>query len=79
MKDSEFVKWHAKQGFVLCGLTIVVSLLSIPLSFIGIGFVTGCLVPVAAMILSVMGIVKGLAGQRWRMPRLADLADKMNL
>lgn len=76
VKDSEYVKWHAKQGLVLFGAAIVLSFLNvIPV----VGQIVFCLGSLGVFVLSIMGIVKALAGQRWRMPLLADLADKINM
>jgi fumarate reductase subunit D len=70
VKDSDYVKWHAKQGLVL-GIAWFV--ISIPLAFIPFA---PCLAFVGGIVLVVMGIKSALEGKRWRMPLLADLADK---
>jgi fumarate reductase subunit D len=73
VKDSDFVKWHAKQGLVLgLGGGIVATIIGmIPV----IGLVS-CLLMPAILVLCVMGIIKAMGGQRWRIPLVADLADK---
>ena len=73
VKDSDFVKWHAKQGtalgaiamvfHILIGATVILALL-------------GCLTGPAVLVLCIMGIVKAFGGVRWRIPVIADLADK---
>jgi fumarate reductase subunit D len=65
VKDSDFVKFHAKQGLVLTVIGGVI------LSTITCGFFT----PVY-LVVSVIGIIKSLKGERWRIPVVADLADK---
>ena len=74
VKDSEFVKWHAKQGLVL-GVAIFV--LSFVLGFIP---VLGCIAAPAALIawlvFGILGITKGLKGERYRIPGVADLSEK---
>ena len=35
-----------------------------------------CLLMPAILVLCVMGIIKAMGGQRWRIPLVADLADK---
>ena len=75
VKDSEYVKWHAKNGLVLSvggGIAITI-LAAIPL----IQFLAVCLAAPALMVLCVMGIVKALNGVRWRIPVVSDLADKL--
>lgn len=73
VKDSDFVKWHAKQGLVLgLGGGIIATIIGmIPV----IGLVS-CLLMPAILVLCVMGIIKSMAGQRWRIPIVADIADK---
>ena len=74
VKDSDFVKWHAKQGLILgVGGFIVMTLLA----FLGpLGF-TNCLLAPGIFVLCVMGIIKAMSGARWRIPLVADLADKL--
>ena len=76
VKDSPFVKFHAKQGLVLLGLGIGVGILSV-VPFIG--WILGCVGSVGILVFAVMGIVKALNGERWRIPVVGDLADKINL
>ena len=76
VKDSEFVKWHSKQGLAMVlghiGLAIVGSLLAFT-----------CIVPlitlcchIGLMVLGIMGIMKSLKGERWRAPIFSGIADK---
>jgi fumarate reductase subunit D len=74
VKDSDYVKWHAKQGLVLgVGSFVLLSILTMlgPLAF------ANCLLAPATLVLCVMGIVKALGGNRWRIPLVADIADKL--
>lgn len=73
VKDSEFVKWHAKQGLVLnIGGGIALTILGmIPI----VGLVT-CLLGPALLVVDIMAIMKALKGERWRIPVVVDLADK---
>jgi fumarate reductase subunit D len=73
VKDSEYVKWHAKQGLVL---TVGGGILAMVLSWIPVIRYAGCLLNVGILVLLVMGIIKALNGERWRIPLVADLADK---
>ena len=75
VKDSPFVAWHAKQGLVLFGAEVVLSLLSGVLIPLG----GGCWGPVGELGLigvSIYAILRALKGERWRVPGAADLADK---
>ena len=84
VKDSDYVKWHAKQGLTLVGvvvvgeiaLGIVIGILSAivhALSFLGCFFP---LIGLGILVVSIMGMVKAFGGQRWRIPVIADLADR---
>ena len=76
VKDSEYVKWHAKQGLVLMIAGILVNLLHvIPI----VGNLLACVASLAIFVCMIMGIVKGLGGQRWRIPVIADLSEKFNI
>lgn len=73
VKDSPFVQWHAKQGLVL----------SIAIFFIGLinvvpvlGWLLYCVAVLGWAVASIMGIVNALKGQRWRIPLVADLAER---
>ena len=75
VKDSEFVRWHAKNGLMLgiAGLLIIVVLnFLLP--------VVGCflwpLETLAFAVLTVMAITKALRGERWRIPAVTDIAEK---
>jgi uncharacterized membrane protein len=80
VKDSRFVKFHAKQGLVLVGagfgLSVAVTILSMLVPFLGI---LSCLIGPALLVVMILGIVKALKGEWWRIPGVADLADKINL
>ncbi len=75
-KDNKFAFFHGKQGLVLLiGETgaLVVSILPI----------LGDLIRILAMlvfgVLSLVGIVQALMGNYWRMPVIADMAEKISL
>lgn len=72
VKDSEFVKWHAKNALVLTlGGSVVVSILSA----VTFGFGACLLVP-ALIVLCVIAMMKALKGERWHIPGVSDLAAK---
>ena len=68
-KDDEFVKFHAKQGTVIFVVSII-------LWFIPI---IGWLLQIAVLIGVVIGFLKAYSGERFKMPVVGDLADKINL
>lgn len=80
-KDDTEVQWHAKNGLAF---TVAFVVLFIALTIIGMLPVAGCLTLIATpfaglawLIVSIMGIVKGMNGERFRIPGLSDFADKM--
>jgi uncharacterized membrane protein len=85
-KDDPEVQWHAKNGLALLGAEIVCwiafTILGIILSKIfsalscGIGLVQ-CAVWIGFFVVRVMCIVKGTGGQRFRIPVVTDMAEKM--
>jgi uncharacterized membrane protein len=80
VKDSKFVNFHAKQGLVLTGGVIAfnIALTILASIFAPIGMI-GCLVGPVYLVVSILGIVKSLKGEWWRIPGVADLADKISL
>lgn len=74
VKDSDYVQWHAKQGLVLgVGGAIALTILgAIPF----LGLIT-CLAGPALLVLDIMAMVKSLNGERWRIPVVTDLAEKL--
>jgi uncharacterized membrane protein len=85
-KDDPEVQWHAKNGLALLGAEIicwiVFTILGIVLSKIfsalscGVGLVQ-CAVWIGFLVVRVMCIVKGANGQRFRVPVVTDMAEKM--
>ena len=68
-KDDEFVKFHAKQGTVIFVASII-------LWFIPI---LGWLLQIAVLIAVVIGFLKAYSGERFKLPVIGDLADKINI
>jgi len=68
-KDDEFVKFHAKQGTVIFVASII-------LWFIPI---IGWLLQIAVLIAVVIGFLKAYSGERFKLPVIGDLADKINI
>jgi uncharacterized membrane protein len=67
-KDSKFVQFHAKQGLVLFIAAIILMLIP------GIGWILNLLVVVAV----VVGFIKALSGEYYKMPGISILAEKIN-
>src|SRR5438132_12278008 len=81
-KDDAEVQWHAKNGLVLFFAEIAWIVLRIALGFAGVGMgclsgVVGCIVWIIFLAVSVVCIVKAVGGQRFRIPLLTDIAEKM--
>ncbi len=73
VKDSEFVKWHAKQGLVLTlGGGIVLAVIGM-IPFVGL---ITCLAGPGLLVVCIMAIMKALKGERWNLPVVSDLAAK---
>ncbi|HVR41032.1 MAG TPA: DUF4870 domain-containing protein [Thermoanaerobaculia bacterium] len=83
-KDDSEVQWHAKNGVVFAGaITIVYAFFWLlgrffPLFTCLISFVP-CALWIGYLVISILGIVKALQGQRFKVPGLSDLADKINI
>ncbi|MFA5076271.1 MAG: hypothetical protein WC480_02530 [Patescibacteria group bacterium] len=68
-KESKFAQFHAKQGLILFALEVVCSLVWFLLPLFTIVFV----------VVSIIGIVKVLNGEYWKMPIIGNYAEKINL
>jgi len=74
VRDSEFVRWHAKNGLTL---DIVTAVAFIVLQFLPfVGWFLGCVGILGLIVVTVMAISKALRGERWRIPGISGLADK---
>lgn len=67
-KDDEFVKFHAKQGLILF-------LISFIWWFPFFGWIIGLLVAV----LDIVGFIKALSGEKYKMPVVGDIAEKIKI
>jgi len=67
-KDDEFVKFHAKQGLIL-----------FIASFIGVVPFIGWIIWLAVVVLDIVGFIKALSGERYKIPVVGDIAGKINL
>src|ERR1700690_3083006 len=70
VKDSEYVKWHAKQGLVFgvgggIALAIVMALLGV-IPFVG--WLLDCVLWLGFLATNVMCMIKAVKGERWPIP-----------
>ena len=79
-KEDQEVQWHAKHGLVLFGFWVVLGIVFSVLSAVP---VLGCLalvvslfLPIAALVVHIVCIVKGINGERFLIPGLSDFANK---
>jgi uncharacterized membrane protein len=83
-KEDREVQWHAKNGLAILIAEVATWLLFfivgmvLPSDALGCGIATvQCVVWIAFLVLRIICIVKGVAGQRYRVPVISDFADKM--
>ena len=71
-RDSKFAQFHAKQGLVLFIIEIIASLLMwFP--------IFGQLLMLLLVVVAVMGIIKTLNGEWWKIPYVYSWSKKINL
>lgn len=75
-KDDDFVTFHAKQGTVIFGVSVVLAIVGIPLSFLGPLIL---LINLVIFIAVIIGFVKALSGKKYKIPVVGDLAEKINI
>lgn len=76
-KDSPFVQFHARQGFLVFLASI---LLWILFGVLGpIAWVLQQLLQIAVFVVVVVGFVQALRGRWWTLPVLGSLASKVRL
>ena len=75
-KEDEFVRFHARQGLMLFIIEIAVAIIGIvpllgPLVYVLGIFICG--------VLSVIGIIQVLMGNKWSIPVIGEWAEKIQL
>ena len=75
-KDNKFVLFHGKQGLVLFLGELAAAIISI-IPFLGL--LIGFLSVIVFGILSIIGIIQVLMGNYWKIPVVAELAEKFNI
>lgn len=81
-KDDAEVQWHAKNGLLMVGAEVALSILfmilmAVPILNI-IAFVW-CLLGPAILVVHIVAIVKAVKGDRLKLPIISDYVDKINL
>ena len=83
---SEFLARHCRQGVTLCAAEIVLlialgiidaTLGLLPLIGLLLTILLRLVVLLACLVVSVLGIVKALGGETWRLPFLDDFSDRI--
>ncbi len=80
-KEDQEVQWHAKNGLVF---TVTWIILFIALGIVGLipylGFVLSCglypILSIGIMVIHIIAIMKGLRGERFRLPVVSDYTDR---
>jgi len=78
------IRWHAKNGFGLFLVEFVVWAVFLALGFIlrssaiagCLGGAMNCILGIAFLVISIICIIKGINGQRYRIPYVTDFAEK---
>ena len=85
-KEDPDVQWHAKNGLALTIAWVVVWIVWQIISFAlarmfgplaCFGALAGCLIGIAFLVVDIMAMIKGINGQRMRIPVITDMAEKM--
>ena len=77
-KDSAFAQYHAKQGLVLAIIGIVVRMLADLLWRVPFGGALTSLVYIALLVITIMGILKALKGEKFEIPMVSEWAAKIH-
>lgn len=75
-KESDYIQFHAKQGLVLFIAEVIWGVIATLLWFLP--FISW-LVWLVFFIVSVIGFIKAYNGERYRLPVVADIADKISI
>ncbi|OQY28901.1 MAG: hypothetical protein B6244_05705 [Candidatus Cloacimonetes bacterium 4572_55] len=78
-KGNRFTMFHANLGMVLFGLQLILFIISMALSWTCIIPLLVMIPQIALIVLAIIGIVKSLNGEMWKMPLVYDIVVKLNL
>jgi len=83
----EFVKWHAKQGLVLSAALVALYLFLRPIHFFvqqrmwgllaELFWAAAWMVGLGGLLIMAVCVIRGLEGERFKIPMLGDLADRL--
>ena len=74
-KDSDYVKFHARQGVVLFAASVIISIVSFIIPFL---FLITWILQLAILAAVIVGFIQALGGKRYKLPVVGDLAEKVN-
>ena len=66
-KGDDFVKFHARQGLILFIVSVILWFIPV------LGWILNLLV----LILVIVGFIKALSGEKWKIPIVGDLGEKI--
>jgi len=75
-KDDEFIKFHARQGLMLFIIEVGAGIIGIIPVLGNVVYLLGMLV---CGILSLIGIVQVLMGNKWKIPVVGDWAEQIKV
>ncbi len=71
-REDPFVRFHAKQGIVLFGISVIGMMLT------SVVFLLGPIFSFVIVIFEVIGFFKALSGERYKLPIIGSLIPKDN-
>ena len=76
-KHDSFVQFHAKQGLILFFTWLILGFLVNILAGLGVPLIgsVGNIIVLALFILGIIALIKGLGGERWRIPVIGNLVS----
>jgi len=75
-KEDEFVKFHTRQGLMLFIVEVAFGIIAIVPILGAVTYILGILI---CGILSLIGIVQVLMGNKWKMPLIGEWAEKIKI
>ncbi len=75
---SDFCQFHGKQSLVLVILFFVLSLVTLFSRMVGLAGIFSLLFSTIQILLIVLGALNAAKGRKWRIPFVANIADKLN-
>ncbi|MBC7194528.1 MAG: hypothetical protein H5U37_02610 [Caldisericia bacterium] len=76
VKDDQFVHSHAKQGFVLFIVEVIIWVLGhIPL----IGWVFRYIIGVIIFLVALYAFIEALVGKFWKIPIIGDISEEFKI